>query len=140
MIEIEKSMQKSLEVFKDVIEKKSPFRKGRSHSQNKPHGGGRYYYAGKPGNRDQHKHHKFQSPFQHNSTRKFQHRSSTILDKCLFQKSKGGSLHQQLKTGTTDINDFDTSSSKKIIYRRNTKCITGRKAITVCKIVGKNYA
>ena len=140
MIETEKSREKSLEVFKDFGEKKSPFRKDLSHSQNKPHGGGRYYYGGKPGNRDQHKHRKFQSPFQHNSARKFQHRSSTTLGKCLFQKSKGGSFHQQLKTGTTDINDFDTSSSKKIIYRRNTKCITGRKAITVCKIVGKNYA
>ena len=139
-IETEKSRKKSLEVFKDFGEKKSPFRKDLSRSQNKPHGGERYYYAGKPGNRDQHKHRKFQSPFQHNSARKFQHRSSKTLGKCLFQKSKGGSFHQQLETSTTDINDFDTSSSKKIIYRRNTKCITGRKAITVCKIVGKNYA
>ena len=37
------------------------------------------------------------------------------------------------------MNDFDTSSTKKIIYRRNTKCTTGRKAITVCETVGKNY-
>ena len=140
IIETEKSRKKSLEVFKDFGEKKSPFRKDLSRSQNKPHRGERYYYAGKPGNRDQHKHRKFQSPFQHNSARKFQHRSSKTLGKCLFQKSKGGSFHQQLETSTTDINDFDTSSSKKIIYRRNTKCITGRKAITVCKIVGKNYA
>ena len=43
MIEIEKSRKKSLETFKDVFEKKSPFRKSPSHSQNKPHGGGRYY-------------------------------------------------------------------------------------------------
>ena len=66
-------MQKSLEVFKDVVEKKSPFRKGRSHSQNKPHCGGRYYYAWKPGNRDQQKHGKFQIPFQHISGRTFEH-------------------------------------------------------------------
>ena len=59
--------------------------------------------------------------------------------KYLFRKSKVGSLHQQLKTGTTGINDFDTSSRKKIIYRRNTKCTTGRKAISVCKTVEKNY-
>ena len=69
MIEIEKSRKKSSEPFKDVGEKKSPFRKGPSHNQNKPHGGGRYYYAEKPRNRDQHKHGKFQSPFQHNSGR-----------------------------------------------------------------------
>ena len=41
MIEIEKSRKKSLEAFKDVGEKKSPFQKTPSHSQNKPHGGGR---------------------------------------------------------------------------------------------------
>ena len=139
MIEIEKSRKNSLEAFKDVGEKKSPFRKGPLHNQNKPHGGRRYYSAGKPGNRDQHKHGKFQSPFQHNSGRKFQHGSSATQGKYLFRKSKGGSFHQQLKTGTIGINDFDTSSSKKIIYRRNTKCTTGRKAITVCKTVGVNY-
>ena len=67
MIEIEKSRKKTLEAFKDICDKKSLFRKGPSHSQNKPHGGGDYYHAGKPGNRDQHKHGKFQNPFQHNS-------------------------------------------------------------------------
>ena len=56
MTEIEKSRKKSLEVYKDVGEKKSPFRKDTLHSKNKPHGGGHYYYAEKPGNRDQHKH------------------------------------------------------------------------------------
>ena len=40
MIGIEKSMKKSLEAFKDVGEKKSPFRKGPSYTQNKPHGAG----------------------------------------------------------------------------------------------------
>ena len=69
----------------------------------------------------------------------FKHGSSATQGKYLFRKSKGGSFHQQLKTGTIGINDFDTSSSKKIIYRRNTKCTTGRKAITVCKTVGTNY-
>ena len=127
MIEIEKSRKKSLEAFKDVGEKKSPFRKGPSHSQNKPYGRGRYYYAGKTGNRDE------------ISGRKFQYGSSAIQGKYLFRKSRGGSFQQQLKTGTTDINDFDTSSSKKIIYRGNTKCTTGRKAISVCKTVEKNY-
>ena len=74
-----KSRKKSLKAFKDVGEKKSPFRKGTSHNQNKSHDATRgcYYYAGKPGNRDQQKHGKFQSPFQHNSERKFQHGSST---------------------------------------------------------------
>ena len=71
MIETEKSRKKSLEAFKDVGEKKSPFQKGPLRNQNKPHGGGRSYYAGKPGNRDQHKHRRFQSPFQHNSRRIF---------------------------------------------------------------------
>ena len=41
VIEIEKFRKKSLEVFKDDGEKKSPFRKGPSHSQNKPDGEGR---------------------------------------------------------------------------------------------------
>ena len=49
IMEIEKSRKKSLEPFKDVGEKKSPFRKGPSHSKSKLHGGGRCYYAGKPG-------------------------------------------------------------------------------------------
>ena len=104
------------------------------------HGRGRYYYAGKPGNRDQHnKNGRFQSLFQNISGRKFRYGSSATQGKYLFRKSRGGSFQQQLKTGTTGINDFDTSSSKKIIYRGNTKCTTGRKAISVCKIVEKNY-
>ena len=139
MIEIKKSTRKSLEAFKDIGGKKYPFRKGPWHSQNKPHGGGRFYYAGKPDNRDEQKHSKLQSLFQHNSERKFQQGSSATQGKYLFRKSKGGFWHPQLKTGTTGINDFHTSSSKKIIYRRNTKCTTGRKAITICKTVGKNY-
>ena len=52
MTEIEKSRKKTLEAFKDVGEKKSIFRKGPSHSQNKLHGRECYYYAGKQGNRD----------------------------------------------------------------------------------------
>ena len=137
MTEIEKSRKKTLEAFKDVGEKKSTFRKGPSHSQNKPHGRGCYYYAGKQGNRDQHKHGKLQSPSQYNSGRKFQHGSSATHGKYLFRKSKGVLFHQQLKIFTTSINDFHTSSSKKIIYQGNTKCTTGRKAIAVCKTVGK---
>ena len=35
----------SLEPFKEFGDKKSPLHKGLSHSQNKPHGGGRYYYT-----------------------------------------------------------------------------------------------
>ena len=137
MTEIEKSRKKTLEAFKDVGEKKSTFRKGPSHGQNKPHGRGCYYYAGKQGNRDQHKHGKLQSPSQYNSGRKFQHGSSATHGKYLFRKSKGVLFHQQLKIFTTSINDFHTSSSKKIIYQGNTKCTTGRKAIAVCKTVGK---
>ena len=63
MIEIEKSTRKSLEAFKDVGGKKYPFRKGSWQSQNKLHCGGRFYYAGKPDNRDQQKHSKLQSLF-----------------------------------------------------------------------------
>ena len=48
--------------------------------------------------------------------------------------------HQQLKSGTTAINDFDTLSTKKIIYRTNTKFITGRKAISLCKTGKKLHA
>ena len=140
MVEIKKSRKKLLEAFKDVGEKKSPFRKGPSHSQNKPHGGGRYCYAEKQGNRDQHKYGRFQSPFHNNCGRKFQYGSTATQGKYLFRKSKGGSFHQQLKTRTNDISDFDTSSSKKIVYRRNAKCTSiGRKAILVCKTVEKNY-
>ena len=54
IIKIKKSRKKSLESFKDVGEKKSPFRKGTSHSQNKLFEGRRYYYTGKPGSRDHH--------------------------------------------------------------------------------------
>ena len=50
MIENEKSRKKSLDAFKDVGEKKSPFPRGPSHNQNKAHGRAHYYYAGKPGN------------------------------------------------------------------------------------------
>ena len=115
MIEIEKSRKKSLEAFKDVDEKKTSFRKGPSHSQNEPHGGGCYYYAGKPGSRDEHnKYGRFQSPFQDNRGKKLQYGSSATQGKYLFRKSKGGSFHQQLKTDTTGINDYDNSSSKKI--------------------------
>ena len=71
---------------------------------------------GKPVNRDQHKHGKSESPFQHNNRRKVQHESSTTQGKHHFRKSVGGSFHQQLKTGTTSINEFDTSCSKKIVY------------------------
>ena len=88
MIEIEKSRKKSLEAFKDVGEKKSPFRKGSSYNQNKLHGGGRYYYAGKPVNRDQHKHGKFQRPFQHNSGRKFPYGSSATQGKSSLENLK----------------------------------------------------
>ena len=69
---------------------------------------------------------------------KFQHGISTTQCKYLFRKSKEGSFHQQLKTDITGINDFDVSSSKKIIYRRNAKCTSGRKAVTVCETMGKN--
>ena len=51
-----------------------------------------------------------------------QHKVNTSL----IRKSKGGSFHQRLKAGTTGINDFDTSTSKKIIYQKNTKFTTGR--------------
>ena len=47
------------------------------------------------------------------------------------QQHKVKSFHQQLKTGTTGITGFATSSRKKIIYRRNTK-------YSVCKTVEKN--
>ena len=50
-----------------------------------------------------------------------------------------GTFHQQLKTGTTGTNEFDTYSIKKTIYRRNTKCTTGRKAISVCILAAKKY-
>ena len=87
MIEIKKFRTKSLEAFTNVGEKKPPFGKGLSHSQNKPHGRGCYYYARKPGNRDQsNKYVRFQSAFQNNSGSKFQygqylqHKVNTCLE------------------------------------------------------------
>ena len=137
IMEIEKSRKKSLEAFKDVGEKKSPFRKGASHSKSKLYGGGRCYYAGKPG-------------IQTNIINMIDSRVRfKIIAKGNFnmevqqhkvdasRKSKGGSFHQQLKTGNAGISDFDTSCSKKIIYRRNTKFTTSRKTISVCKTVEK---
>ena len=104
MIEIEKSKKKLLEAFKDVGEK-FPFQKCPLHSQKKPYGGGCYYSVGKRGNRDKHnKYDSFQSPFQNNSTRKFQSGSSAKKGKYLFRKSKG-LFHQKLKTGDTGVND-----------------------------------
>ena len=137
IVEIEKSRKKSLEAFKDVGEKKSPFRKGASHSKSKLHGGGRCYNAGKPG-------------IQTNIINMIDSRVRfKIIAKGNFKmevqqhkvdasrKSKGGPFHQQLKTGNAGISDFDTSCSKKIIYRRNTKFTTSRKTISVCKTVEK---
>ena len=119
MIGIENSMKKSLEAFKDVGEKKSPFRKGPSYSQNKPHGAGLYYYARKPGNWDQHnKYGRFQSSFQNNSGTKFHYKSWATQGKYLCRKSKGGSSYKQLKTDANSINDFNTSGSNKIIFRK----------------------
>ena len=69
----------------------------------------------KPGYRDQHnKYVRFQSPFQNNSRRKFQCGSSATKVKYLFTKYKESSFHQQLKTGTTVINDYNTFSSNKL--------------------------
>ena len=111
MIENEKYRNKSLEY---VGEKKSPFWKGSSHSHNMPHDRGCYYYAMKASNQEQHKKYdRFQSPFQNISARKFQYGSSTTQGKLLFRISEGGFFHQNLKTGTTGINGFDTSSTKK---------------------------
>ena len=114
-----------IEKFRKKFRVKFHFRKSPSNSQNKLYDGGKYGTC--------------QSPFQNNSGRKFQYGSSSTQGKYLFRKSKGDSFHQQLKTDTTGINDYDTSSNKKIIYRRNNKCTTGRKAISVCKTVEKNY-
>ena len=44
IIEIERSKKKSLEIFKGNNEKNTPFRKGPLPYQNRPQGGGRYYY------------------------------------------------------------------------------------------------
>ena len=55
IIEIERSKKKSLEVFKGNNEKNTPFRKGPLPYQNRPQGGGRYYYRAKSSNRDQNK-------------------------------------------------------------------------------------
>ena len=38
---------------------------------------------------------------------------------------EGSLFHRQLKTGYIGMNDYDTYSSKIIIYQRNTRCTTG---------------
>ena len=57
--EIERSKKKSLEVFKCNNEKNTPFRKGPLPYQNRPQGGGRYYYTAKSSNRDLNKNVRF---------------------------------------------------------------------------------
>ena len=54
IIEIERSKKKSLEVFKGNNEN-TPFRKDPLSYQNRPQGGGRYYYTAEPSNQDQNK-------------------------------------------------------------------------------------
>ena len=55
IIEVERSKKQSLGVFKGSHDKNNPFQKSPRPYQNRPRGGGRYYYTAKSSNRDQNK-------------------------------------------------------------------------------------
>ena len=120
IIEIERSKKKSLEVFKVNNEKNTPFRKGPLPYQNRPQGGGRYYYTAKSSNRDQNKNVRFQNNTSA-SARKFHHAGSASNGKYFFYNSKGSSCHQQFRTDSTnkDCNSRAcASNNKKIICKK----------------------
>ena len=94
IIEFERSKKNSLEVFKGNNEKNTPFRKGPLPYQNRPQGGGRYYYTAKSSNRDQNKNVRFQNNTSVSAT-KFRHAGSASNGKYSFYNSKGSSCHQQ---------------------------------------------
>ena len=73
--QIERSMKKSLEVFKGNNEKNTLSRKGPLSYQNRPQCGGPYYYTEKSSNRDQNNNVGFQNNASA-SIRKFQHADS----------------------------------------------------------------
>ena len=123
------SRKKSLKAFKDVGEKKSPFRKGTSHNQNKSHDatGGAITTRGNQVIETNKNMVNSKVRFNIIAEGNFNMEVQQHIGKYLFRKSKSGPKIQ------------DRSSSKKIIYGGNTKCTTGRKATTVYKTVGKNY-
>ena len=118
IIEIERSKKKSLEVFKGNNEKNTPFRKGPLPYQNRPQGGGRYYYRAKSSNRDQNKNARFQNNASA-SARKFHHAGSASNGKYFFHNSKVSFCHQQFRIGSTnkDCNSKACASNNmKITY------------------------
>ena len=141
IIETERSKKKSLEVFKGNNEKNTPFRKGPLSYQNRPQGGGRYYYTAKSSNRDQNKNVQFQNNTSA-SARNFHDAGSASNSKYFFYNSKGSSCHQQFRTGSTnkDCNSRAcASNNKKIIYKKHSKCTISRKTSLLHSSLGKNY-
>ena len=68
---------------------------------------------------------------------------NTVNSKVRFNIVAKGSFRMEVQqyrvnTSLQNLNEVPFTSSKKIIYRRNIKFTTSRKAITVCKTVGKN--
>ena len=118
MIEIECSKKKSLEIFKGNIEKNTPFRKGPLPYQNRPKGGGQYYYTAKSSNRDQNRNFRFQNNAGA-TTRKFHHAGSASNGKYFFCNSKGSSCHQQFRTGSInkDCNSRACTSNNKKAFQ-----------------------
>ena len=141
IIEVERSKKQSLKAFKGSNEKNTPFRKGLLSYQNRPQGGGRYYYTEKSNNRDQNKNIRFQNNASA-SARKFHHAGSASNSKYFFCNSRGGSCHQQSRTGSTD-KDFNsracTSKNKEIIYKKHSRCTISRKTTLLHNSLRKNY-
>ena len=89
-------------------------------SQNRPKGGGWYYYTAESSNWVQNKNVQFQNNAS-TSTSKFHCAGSASNGKYVFYNSKGSTCHQQFRTGSTN-KDYNSSAcasnNKKIIYKK----------------------
>ena len=130
ILDSERLKKQSLEVFKNAAPKQ-PFRQSPHHEPNRPHGGGRYYYAGKQGNRDH----------QNNNGRFSNSRKSygaASNGKYLFFKAKRGSFLQQYsRNGSTDVSKTCSPTTKRVIFRKTPKSSIGRKAFSVFRKLEK---
>ena len=108
-------------------------------SQNRPKGGGWYYYTAESSNWVQNKNVQFQNNAS-TSTSKFHCAGSASNGKYFFYNSKGGTCHQQFRTGSTnkDCNSSAcASNNKKIIYKKHSKCTISRRTSLLHSCLGK---
>ena len=111
-------------------------------SQNRPKCGGWYYYTAESSNQVQNKNVQFQNNASA-STSKFHCAGSASNGKYFFYNSKGGTCHQQFRTGSTnkDCNSSAcASNNKNIIYKKHSKCTISRRTSLVHSCLGKNYS